>query len=86
MRTITVFLTVVFVAAAGLAQQEVPPPPKPPDNGPSLEVTMKIIQDKMNDQGDVEYVGRLSGGATRRTHYIISGSVAASATCPCRLP
>jgi hypothetical protein len=35
--------------------QDVPPPPKPKDNGPSLEVTMKYIQDKLNGQGVVSY-------------------------------
>ncbi len=37
------------------AAQDVPPPPKPKDNGPSLEVTMKYIQDKLNGQGAVSY-------------------------------
>jgi hypothetical protein len=36
--------------------QDVPPPPKPTDDGPSLEATMKFIQDKLNGQGDVNYV------------------------------
>jgi hypothetical protein len=38
-------------ADASRAQQPVPPPPKPADDGPSLEVTMKFIQDKLNDIG-----------------------------------
>jgi hypothetical protein len=48
-----------FLAATGaMAQQKktVPPPPKPADDGPSLEITMKFIQDKLNDIGPVNYV------------------------------
>lgn len=53
------------------AQQNVPPPPKPPDNGPSLEVTMKFIQDKMNEQGRVGYAYTQSNlnGVTFRVFY-----------------
>jgi hypothetical protein len=35
--------------------QDVPPPPKPPE-GPSLEVTMKFIEDKLGSIGPVNYV------------------------------
>ncbi len=41
---------------ASARAQDVPPPPKPKDNGPSLELTMKFIQDKLNGQGKVNYV------------------------------
>ena len=37
------------------AQQPVAPPPQPSDNGPSLAVTMRFIQDKMNEQGKINY-------------------------------
>jgi hypothetical protein len=43
-----------FVSTSG--QQTVPPPPKPADSGPSLAVTMKFIQDKLNDIGKVSFV------------------------------
>lgn len=36
-------------------EKTVPPPPKPADDGPSLEVTMKFIQDKLNDIGPVNF-------------------------------
>ena len=36
------------------AQQPVPPPPMPAD-GPTLAVTMQFIQDKMNEQGKINY-------------------------------
>ena len=37
------------------AQQAVAPPPGPANNGPSLAVTMQFIQDKMNEQGKINY-------------------------------
>jgi hypothetical protein len=56
MRTIAVFLAVVLIASTALAQENAPPPPKPePDKGPSLEVTMKFIQEKISEQGKVNY-------------------------------
>jgi hypothetical protein len=47
----------VLAVSGALAQQKksVPPPPKPKDQGPSLEVTMKFIQDKVNAVGPVNY-------------------------------
>lgn len=60
------FLTAVMAATFALAQQNVPPPPKPtPDQpaaaspdalkGPTLESTMKFIQEKLNEIGKVNY-------------------------------
>jgi hypothetical protein len=47
----------VLAGATAQAQQSVPPPPQPTaDNGPSLEATMKFIQDKVNQQGAIVYV------------------------------
>src|SRR5580693_6885896 len=48
----TCLMTMCFAALAvsvSLAQQQkaAPPPPKPADDGPSLEVTMKFIREKM---------------------------------------
>ena len=56
MKTITVLLTIILIASTALTQQKVPPPPKPAPDGPSLEVTMKFIQDKLNDEGAVKFV------------------------------
>jgi len=57
MRIVIVFLTMVLAGATAQAQQSVPPPPQPTaDNGPSLEATMKFIQDKVNQQGAIVYV------------------------------
>jgi len=44
------------MALALCAQRAVAPPPKPTDNGPSLAVTMRFIQDKLNDTGPINYV------------------------------
>jgi hypothetical protein len=53
----TVCLAAVTVSAA-LAQQKKTAPalPKPDDNAPSLEVTAKFIQEKLADQGAMNYV------------------------------
>jgi hypothetical protein len=67
MRIITVFLSFVLAATTALAQQSVPPPPQPAADksaaqsqpsasGPSLEVTIKFIQDKVNQQGAIVYI------------------------------
>jgi hypothetical protein len=49
------FCLICFVHSGLLAQQAVPPPPKPADDGPGLEVTMKFIQDKLNDIGPLRW-------------------------------
>jgi hypothetical protein len=64
-------------------KKTVPPPPKPEDDGPNLEVTMKFIQDKMNNQGNVGYVftyGNVNGVLVRED-YLISDVVADASTC-----
>lgn len=43
----------LFAMASAFAQ-DVPPPPRPPD-GPTLDVTMKYIHDRLNAQGKVRY-------------------------------
>jgi hypothetical protein len=40
---------------AFLHAQDVPPPPKPTDNGPSIEETMRFIQDKLGALGRVNF-------------------------------
>jgi hypothetical protein len=53
----TVFLVVLTVSATSAQEKKtVPPPPKPADEGPSLEVTMKFIQEKFNSAGPVNHI------------------------------
>jgi hypothetical protein len=70
---------------AGLAQEKktVPPPPKPADDGPSLEVTMKFIQDKLNELGTVGWVITKSdlNGVLFRHQSLIFDVVADASTC-----
>jgi hypothetical protein len=53
------FLICLMTISAGSAwaqqKKSVPPPPKPADEGPSLEATMKFIQDKLNSVGRVNF-------------------------------
>jgi hypothetical protein len=44
-------------------KKDVPPPPKPADEGPSLEVTMKFIQDKLSEVGTVNFAGYVHDSA-----------------------
>jgi len=57
LRPIAILSIAFTLCHAAIPQQAVPPPPKPADSGPSLAVTMKFIQDKLNDIGKVSYVG-----------------------------
>jgi hypothetical protein len=51
-------------AHGSAAPRPVPPPPKPADEGLSLEITMKFIQDKLNDLGTLRWTWRSrEGGA-----------------------
>jgi hypothetical protein len=66
MRLITAFLTIALAATTVSAQQSVPPPPQPVSDkpaGPSLEVTMKFIQDKLNALGTVNFAGYVHDSA-----------------------
>jgi hypothetical protein len=47
----------VLAVSAAVAQEKktVPPPPKAANDGPSLEVTMKFIQDKLNDADKLNF-------------------------------
>jgi hypothetical protein len=80
------FAALVVSGASAQEKKSVPPPPKPNDDGPSLEVTMKFIQDKMNDHGAVGYVYTRSnfGGAVFRHHDLMSDVVADATTCTLR--
>ncbi|MGD0683023.1 MAG: hypothetical protein ABR990_13355 [Terracidiphilus sp.] len=55
LRVVFVASFVVLLSSLAIAQTAVPPPPMPADNGPSLAVTMQFIQDKMNEQGKINY-------------------------------
>jgi hypothetical protein len=50
-----VLILVLTAFSAAIAQQPIPPPPQPAADGPSLAVTMQFIQDKMNEQGKINY-------------------------------
>jgi hypothetical protein len=58
------FVALAFNGALAQEKKTVPPPPKPVDDGPSLEATMKFIQDKLNDIGPVNYMAYSHDNAT----------------------
>jgi hypothetical protein len=79
MRIVSNFLAVAITSSTALAQQSVPPPPQPPsnepaaqsqpaENGPSLEVTMKFIQDKVNQEGQISYTITSTNNLTGQTY------------------
>jgi hypothetical protein len=55
LRVVFVVCFVVLFGGLAFAQQSVAPPPQPAANGPSLAVTMRFIQDMMNQQGKINY-------------------------------
>src|ERR1700722_15452767 len=64
-RLTTLFFAVLVVRAAFEQQKKnVKPAPKPADEGPSLEETMKFVQDKLNDVGPVNFAQYLHDNAT----------------------
>jgi hypothetical protein len=74
----------VLVVSAVLAQEKktVPPPPKPEQEAPSLEVTMKFIQDKMNDHGPVFTEIRINQESEPgRNYFLLFDVVADASTC-----
>jgi hypothetical protein len=75
----------ILAVSSALAQEKktVPPPPKPTDEGPSLEVTMKFIQDKLNELGTVGWVDTRSdlNGVLSRSTYLIFDVVADASSC-----
>jgi hypothetical protein len=58
-------ISLALISAVGAihAQQNIPPPPKPPDSGPSLEVTLKFIVDKIGQEGKLTYSATVSDSA-----------------------
>jgi hypothetical protein len=57
MKTLRVIVSTLVLTAFSttFAQTAVTPPPQPAADGPSLAVTMQFIQDKMNEQGKINY-------------------------------
>jgi hypothetical protein len=55
-RTLGLLIVMLIAALGAVGQSKVPPPPKPGDQGPSLNVTMQFIQDKLNNLGKVSWV------------------------------
>jgi len=55
MRNLLTACLLFGIALTLSAQQSVAPPPQPAADGPSLAVTMQFIQDKMNEQGKINY-------------------------------
>ena len=67
-----VALVASFAALLGshtVAQQAVAPPPKP-ENGPSLEFTMKFIQDQLANRGVVSYRDKDPDPDGEDTHFV----------------
>jgi hypothetical protein len=73
----------LIVGLRAVPQQAVPPPPKPADSGPSLEATMKFIQDKLNDLGPISYTLDNTDDGTVINLYrsTVSSVVASAANC-----
>jgi hypothetical protein len=82
-------VAICLTVGASHAQEKkpVPPPPKPVDDGPKLELTMKFIQDKLNDQDTVGYLYTRSNGSgvLFRHHYLLSDVIADASTCTLRV-
>jgi hypothetical protein len=91
MRIVSLLLTAVLSASTALAQQNVPPPPQPPPDkpaisGPSLEVTLKFIQDKLNEVGTVNFAGYVhdasnNSDGVQKFSFTISNVAASPGAC-----
>jgi len=83
MLSLAVIVFLGVAASQGQQKKLVPPPPKPPDEGPSLAVTMKFVEDKINEQDPLGYVVTISSaaGTIFRTHEQRSGVRADPAAC-----
>jgi hypothetical protein len=85
MQPIHLILAALILLSTAFAQ-DVPPPPKPKDDGPSLEVTMKFIEEKLNSIGRVNYMAYLHNNTdgsdmTLRISDEAKNLRAAAATC-----
>jgi hypothetical protein len=78
-----IFVSLFFLSM--LRAQDVPPPPRPADNGPSLDVTMKFIQENAEDK--VNYTASVSDPAQPGTEWknqfkvVITNFVADANSC-----
>jgi hypothetical protein len=54
-RVVSVAYFAALLSALALAQTAVQPPPKPADSGPSLAATMQFIQEKVGQQGKINF-------------------------------
>jgi hypothetical protein len=77
---------IFLVSTLAFAQKQVAPPPKPADDGPSIEVTMKFIEDKLNAVGTINFILYLHDGVTgidwsNKRSWGISNVVADPNTC-----
>jgi hypothetical protein len=80
MKAIPFYLTLCVLCPA--FAQDVPPPPKPADSGPTLEVTMKYIQDRLNGEGKVSDQVTLLGTDTPGSFsYSSMNAIADAASC-----
>jgi hypothetical protein len=63
MRVVFAMCFAALLSTLALAQRAVPPPPRPASNGPSLEVTMQFIQEKLNQQGRINVAAYIHDNA-----------------------
>jgi hypothetical protein len=61
-------LAASLVCSLACVAQNVPPPPKP-DTGPSLEVTLKFIVDKITNMGRISYIFRSKDSRNSDSQY-----------------
>ncbi|MGD0683067.1 MAG: hypothetical protein ABR990_13575 [Terracidiphilus sp.] len=54
-RVVYVVCFAVLLSAPALTQTAVPPPPRPADSGPSLAATMQFIQERVGQQGKINF-------------------------------
>jgi hypothetical protein len=84
-RCLTTMCFAALAVSAALAQEKnaSPPPPKPAADGPSLEVTMRFIQDKINDLGPANFVVYTNpvGNGEGQIKYEATKVVADPSTC-----
>jgi len=76
------------VATVVALAQDVPPPPKPADDGPSLEVTMKFIEEKLGSIGPVnwiEYIHDETAGSDWRNRFSSEATSVKASAAGCRI-
>jgi hypothetical protein len=65
----------ILTSTASVAQQAIAPPPRHADSGPSLEVTMKFIHNKLIDQGRLDYITRDDDGTGNGSYQVLKVEV-----------